>query len=68
MSCNPKCPITGLPMIPILLIIVGAYFLAVNQGWIVAVEFKWWPIVLIVVGVLGLAKGKCCKSGTCNKD
>ncbi|WP_167331678.1 LiaI-LiaF-like domain-containing protein [Desulfogranum mediterraneum] len=46
-------------LIPILLIVVGTFFLLSNldflpMGQIRAILREWWPLILIVVGVLQL--------------
>lgn len=47
----------------IALIVVGCLFLLSNLGWlrfsqIADVLHTWWPLILIVVGVLGLSSKK----------
>lgn len=39
---------------PIILIILGVYFLALKQGWVPnfgSIVSEWWPVILIVIGV-----------------
>ena len=44
---------------PIVLIIVGALFLAHNLGWLAFAQLReligtWWPLILIALGIGGL--------------
>jgi hypothetical protein len=46
---------------PIILIIIGAIFLLINFGIVPVAELKamlakWWPLILVVVGVWQLAR------------
>lgn len=48
---------------PILLIVIGAVFLAANLGVfsvreLGALTAKYWPVILIVVGAIGLFTGR----------
>jgi hypothetical protein len=39
---------------PIILIILGVYFLALKQGWVPNIGYlasEWWPLILIIIGV-----------------
>jgi hypothetical protein len=39
---------------PIILILLGVYFLAQKQGWapnLSSIASQWWPVILIIVGV-----------------
>jgi Domain of unknown function (DUF5668) len=43
----------------VILIVLGALFLASNLGWIPRVGpllHQWWPLILIIVGVLLLVR------------
>lgn len=44
---------------PIVLIVVGALFLAHNLGWLAFAQLReligtWWPLILIALGIGGL--------------
>jgi hypothetical protein len=48
---------------PIVLIIVGALFLAHNLGWLAFAQLRdligtWWPLILIALGIGGLLNRK----------
>ncbi|MDE2047021.1 MAG: hypothetical protein KGJ44_01290 [Betaproteobacteria bacterium] len=48
---------------PIVLIVLGAIFLAGNLGWLSmrelgALTARYWPVILIVVGAIGLLSGR----------
>lgn len=50
-----------LPLWPIVLIVVGLAFLAINLGVLSSVELRrilgtWWPLILIGVGIAGLLR------------
>jgi hypothetical protein len=48
---------------PIVLIVVGALFLAHNLGWLAFAQLReligtWWPLILIALGIGGLLNRK----------
>lgn len=51
----------GSQIIPILLIVIGTFFLLSNldflpMGQVKAILREWWPLILIIVGLLQLRK------------
>lgn len=39
---------------PIILIVLGVYFLALKQDWVPnlrSIVHEWWPVILIIIGV-----------------
>jgi len=49
------------PVWPLVLIVVGLAFLAINLGVLSSVEVRrilgtWWPLILIAIGIAGLLR------------
>lgn len=49
------------PVWPLVLIVIGLAFLAINLGVVSSVELRrilgtWWPLILIALGIAGLAR------------
>jgi len=49
------------PVWPLVLIVIGLAFLAINLGVVSSVELRrilgtWWPLILIGIGIAGLLR------------
>ena len=58
-----KCP--HHKVVPGLTVLFGLLFLAGNMGWVSMETVAWWPVLVILAGLMKMSRGmcKCCSMG-----